>query len=553
MPSRIDVSDDERVFSDDDDEFFAVLCAKRAAPQLELAKQSSAAAVATEQRGAAEQRSSFSESDASDDEYSEDDASSDYDARAELALTYTMLDDMDKNDSEEQAVLDAMEKNNDGWIAVQNAADHDKDAWEHAEDAYSVALESGAAGQITRALNVMLGMDPTEAYCRAKRLCDAAFSAAQHAADDDQLLAVGRAYDEIGIVKTQLKLPDQPLTDDEEAEEEDDDQPYQLGYDVRTLEDPPTALYHAASTKRPAPGGADEASPMKKSQFRLKARRPKPASDGSGAHPFIQGSEREVRKDVDGKRPTGTQRQEPDGRACVPYRTTAIKHNSTGEGQCVIEAFRAATGMTCYTRQSLGLRPHGDIDFKEVVAALRKDCSPFDLRTVEPTSWSGLLGLPKGIFLGRALLRDGNAHFVCYDSWRQILFIGGAPPPAQADAHDELEGVIRVDQPHKENENVGRSFYIEDSEIANPDLLQHYMRSTFAVVRSIDQLYSLHVQVNRAVETAYNTPEHYVEARVRRAVKLARKKKKEEQRHLPTAAAAEDATPFVAVPTVVVL
>jgi hypothetical protein len=317
---------------------------------------------------------------------------------------------------------------------------------------------------------------------------------------------------------------------------------------IEELENPPGALYHTDRNKKRAVPDDGEIPPAK--QYRFKARKRKPASDGSGAMPFIQGSKRAIYKDVNDQRPASTERQEPDRSSCVPYRTDAIEHNSLRAGDCVIEALRAATGMTCYTRESIGLPLQGDVDFKKVVMALSKD-SPFELRTVPHCKWSGLLALPKGIYLGRALLKDGNAHFVCYDAWRQILFVGGAPPPVQEDAHDELERRTTAIPRRKAAKNVGRSFFIEEKEIANPDLFQRYMRTTFPVARCVDQLYSLHVQVNRAIETEYNTPEHYTEERKRRFEKLA--KKKEKCRHLAAAAAAEDAAPLVVVPTVEVM
>ena len=86
--------------------------------------------------------------------------------------------------------------------------------------------------------------------------------------------------------------------------------------------------------------------------------------------------------------------------------------------------------------------------------------------------------------------------------------------------------------------------------IADPNLFQRYMRSTFPVARCVDHLYSVHVWASRAIETEYNTPEHYVEERKRRFEKLAKKKEKEKCRRLAAAAAAEDAAPLVAVPTV---
>ena len=316
---------------------------------------------------------------------------------------------------------------------------------------------------------------------------------------------------------------------------------------IEELENPPGSLYPSdRNRKRAAPDDGD--APRKK-QYLLKARKLRPASDGSGAMPFIQGSKRAIYKDVNDQRPASTERQEPkDG--YLPYRTDAIEHNSLRAGDCVVEALRAATGMTCYTRESLGLPLQGDVDFKKVVMSLAKD-SPFELRTSPPCKWSALLALPKGIYLGRALLKDGNAHFMCYDAWRQIMFVGGAPPPVQGDAHDELEQRTAADPRRKAQGNIGRSFFIEEKELANPYLFQHYMRYTFAVVRAVDQLYSVHVQANRAIETEYNTPEHYVEERKRRVKKLA--KKKETRRRLAAAAAAEDATPLVVVSTVEVL
>lgn len=60
--------------------------------------------------------------------------------------------------------------------------------------------------------------------------------------------------------------------------------------------------------------------------------------------------------------------------------------------------------------------------------------------------------------------------------------------------------------------------------IADPNLFQRYMRSTFPVARCVDHLYSVHVWASRAIETEYNTPEHYAEERKRYVAMRAEKK-----------------------------
>lgn len=235
----------------------------------------------------------------------------------------------------------------------------------------------------------------------------------------------------------------------------------------------------------------------------------KPAQAGGGAMPFIVGSKRAVTKDVNARRPAPTNVQVPDN-GLVPYRTDAVEHNPIGERECVIEALRAALGTRSVTRVSLGLPLKGDLNFKEVVRKFNQVRSPFQLRKLPPVPWSGLLTKEPGIYIGRALLRTGEAHYMVYDSWRHLIFVGGAPPPQEPDAIERL--LLEDDdqeEPVPDVPHVGRSWFIEDDELREPAKFQEYMCKTLNVVGGINNLYSVHMFVKQARKTEYNTPEHY--------------------------------------------
>ena len=227
--------------------------------------------------------------------------------------------------------------------------------------------------------------------------------------------------------------------------------------------------------------------------------------DRGGAMPFIKGSKRAVTKDVQAKRPAPTDRQEPKC-GMVPYRTDAVEHNPIGERECVIEAVRAALGSTHLTRKFLGLPLKGDLNFKEVVQALKAKTA-FRFVKSPPVPWSGLITIPQGIYIGRAVLKDREAHYMVYDAWRHVIFVGGAPPPAPL---DPIEHLLLEDAPAPTpDDNVGRSWFVEEHELLDPSKFQEYMRKTLNVGRGIDNLYRVDMIAKRARDTDYNTPEHY--------------------------------------------
>jgi len=230
-----------------------------------------------------------------------------------------------------------------------------------------------------------------------------------------------------------------------------------------------------------------------------------PGFAGGGAMPFIVGSKRAVTKDVQAKRPAPTDRQEPQ-LGMVPYRTDAVEHNPIGERECAIEAVRAALGSNRYTRASLGLAKTGDLNLKDVAYALQTKTA-FRFAKSPPVRWSGLITKPQGIYIGRARLKDGEAHYMVYDAWRHIMFVGGAPPPA---APDPIEHLMFEDAPAPTPDvNVGRSWFVEEHELLDPSKFQDYMCKTMNVVRAIDNLYRVDMVAKHARKTDYNTPEHY--------------------------------------------
>jgi len=243
-------------------------------------------------------------------------------------------------------------------------------------------------------------------------------------------------------------------------------------------------------------------------------------SSGGGAMPFIEGSKREILKDVQMKRPAPVDRQEPV-QGYVPFRTDAIEHNSIGERECVIEAIRAATGERL-TRKGLGLDPKGDLNFKEVAVALPKSTC-FALIKSPPVKWRDLVEKPAGIYIGRAQVKPDRsqqgavveAHYVVYDAWRHLFFLGGAPPPPTSNPvdhllyHDAPPPLIDTAGNVVAETTVGRAWFVEDAELADPDKFQAYMCTKLNVTGSIDGLYRVDMHAQRARETSYNTPDHY--------------------------------------------
>lgn len=231
-------------------------------------------------------------------------------------------------------------------------------------------------------------------------------------------------------------------------------------------------------------------------------------STGGGAMPFIKGSKRAITKDVRNKRPAPTHRQEPV-HGTIPFRTDVVEHNSIGERECVVEALRAALGTNRLTRASLGLPAKGDANIKVAVQAL-KQTTPFRLRKSPPVSWSGLLQKPSGIYIGRALLKDGSPHYMVYDAWRHIIFVGGGPAPPE---EDPIERLLLEDDDQNEDvpdaPHVGRSWFVEDHELQDPSKFQDYMCKTLNVCGGIDGIYRVDIIAARARDTSYNTPEHY--------------------------------------------
>ncbi len=86
----------------------------------------------------------------------------------------------------------------------------------------------------TQALNGMLLIDPTQAYWSAMGIVDAEFLAAREAQNDDRIEGADAAYDTLEQIKMKLKIPDKPMSDDEQGAEEEpenaeeDDQPVHI-------------------------------------------------------------------------------------------------------------------------------------------------------------------------------------------------------------------------------------------------------------------------------------------------------------------------------------
>lgn len=230
---------------------------------------------------------------------------------------------------------------------------------------------------------------------------------------------------------------------------------------------------------------------------------------GGGAMQCITGSNRVVEKSVAEKRRAPDYRQVPDN-GVVPFRTNTVCVNPVGERECVLEAVRFALASNRLTRKSLELPKTGDVDFREVVRRVNdnKDL-PFELSKSAPCSWSMLLTKSPGIYLFRVLLKDGESHYMVLDTWRMLLFTGGAAP---APAVDPLDHVLFYDgiRPEDADTDIGRLFFVEDDEIAHPDKFEEWVKKTIDVASAgVDNMYRVDVVAKRARQTAYNTPQHF--------------------------------------------
>ena len=392
-----------------------------------------------------------SESEEAFDDASEDEASSDsdnllrgYDARAELAETHAMLDDMHKNGSQEQAELDAMELDQEGWIAVQN---EDED-----EDGEAVARRENEDGEV--------------------------------AAEDEDGEEDGEEDIEYGA--------DSEHSDDGEEEREEEPEEANNSHKRKRA----TAPTSSCPSKGDALG-----------YDRAGKRGQAPAAyHGGGAMPCIVGSNRAVAVNVNATRPTPTDYQEPRC-GLVPYRTDGVVARTIGDRECVLEALSFALGSNRITRAFLGLPLTGDLNMKEVADRMRSSGTPYRLVKSPAVPWSGLLAKSDGMYIGRALLKDGEIHYMGYDSWRHLIFVGGSAAPP---AIDEAEQFLFYDGQRPQDEvSVGRCWLVEEHELQDPVTFQAYMVKTLNVQGGIDNLYRIDMIVKHVRQTAYNTPDDY--------------------------------------------
>lgn len=234
----------------------------------------------------------------------------------------------------------------------------------------------------------------------------------------------------------------------------------------------------------------------------------KKARLGGGAMAFVVGSKRAVEKDVHQRRPTPTERQAAKG-GLVPFRTDAVEVNPIGNGECVMEAVRFAMGTKELTRAALGLPRKGDLDCRQLVHAMKQAHTPFVLQRSAPCRWSALLSKPRGIYIFRVELKSDETHYMSIDLWRRILFVGGSAPLPSV---DPLEQFLYYDgrRPQDASVGIGRTFFIEDDEMADPSKFEAWVKATIDVASSgVDNMYSVHLKVKHARRTSYNTPEHF--------------------------------------------
>ena len=166
-------------------------------------------------------------------------------------------------------------------------------------------------------------------------------------------------------------------------------------------------------------------------------------------------------------------------------------------------------------RKSFGMQDiDGHLIMPDVVASIGNiNDLPFELRRkkVPGIKWSELPALDAGIYVFRVILKDGNVHYMAIDTWRMLLFTGGAPAE---DKIDPLDHVLYEDGRHpSEQENVlARCFSITKEEQENPELFVKWVKEHIDVRGScVDGMYKVHVLAKRARDTAYNTWEHYAE------------------------------------------
>ena len=241
-----------------------------------------------------------------------------------------------------------------------------------------------------------------------------------------------------------------------------------------------------------------------------KAGLPSKARTGSGAMEAIPGSKRAMEKDAEQRnRKAPTHRQERDKGGFVPYRTDAIRINSIGRRACVFEALRFATGMLL-THKDMGLESMNDVNVKQLVHKI--DMTPaLGVRLQKESScpWSKLLAKKPGIYMFRVNLKDGETHYMVIDTWRMMLFSGGAPP---APAKDPVDQHLLVDMSDEDdaNDELGRLFYVTDDEVKNPALFEQWVMTNFNVRgKGVDTVYRVMLRTKHARSTCYNTPEDY--------------------------------------------
>ena len=242
-----------------------------------------------------------------------------------------------------------------------------------------------------------------------------------------------------------------------------------------------------------------------------------PLCAGGGAMPVVTVNARETQKKLQAEnRVASKEKQTPDRSGHVPFRTDKVVTNSVGEGECVLEALRFAMGNSKLQRKSLGMQDvDGQLIMRDVVDSIQKNKDlPFQLRKKDlpnQPKWSELLALDAGIYVFRVILKDDNVHYMAIDTWRMLLFTGGAPVK---DTIDSLDYVLYKDGRHRSAQEkvLARCFCITKEEQENPRLFVKWVKKHIDVRGTcVDGMYKVHVLANRARDTEYNTWQHYAE------------------------------------------
>jgi len=183
------------------------------------------------------------------------------------------------------------------------------------------------------------------------------------------------------------------------------------------------------------------------------------------------------------ERPVPETHQKPDARGMVQHRHGHIQHSGLAGRNCCLNAYDFAVGQyRAVTRKQLRIDT-GDISSIDIAvfACGQGKRYPFELRPESGMTWARLISLRSGIYIARCSVLVGAHHYIAYDAWRGILYIGC--------------GYADV--------------LIEESDRHDPGAFEEQFCTEYGLTRALDHVYCIWVSTKQAWKTPYNTAEHY--------------------------------------------